>query len=79
MRTQDSTDMCVSPSGFSFLTDHESQVAVARHLGLQTLKLSSSPLLPFNTSHYAFELEYYLDRYACIAAFSHYMLLILFV
>lgn len=43
-------------------------VAVAKHLGLQTLRLASSPLLPFNTTHYAFELESYLDRVESIAS-----------
>ncbi|KAF8913769.1 hypothetical protein CPB84DRAFT_1720466 [Gymnopilus junonius] len=43
-------------------------VAVAKHLGLQTLRLASSPLLPFNTTHYAFELESYLDQVESIAS-----------
>lgn len=47
------------------------QVAVAKHLGLQTLRLASSPLLPFNTTHYAFELESYLDRYGYIPCLLH--------
>ena len=38
------------------------QVAVSKHLGLQTLRLASSPILPFNTTHYAYELESYLQR-----------------
>jgi N-acetylated-alpha-linked acidic dipeptidase len=38
------------------------QVAVAKNLGLQTLRLASALVLPFNTTHYAFELENYLDR-----------------
>ncbi|KDR83894.1 hypothetical protein GALMADRAFT_236366 [Galerina marginata CBS 339.88] len=43
-------------------------VAVAKHLGLQTLRLASSPLLPFNTTHYAFEVESYLDKVENIAS-----------
>uniref|UniRef100_A0A8H7Y1D9 Zn-dependent exopeptidase n=1 Tax=Psilocybe cubensis TaxID=181762 RepID=A0A8H7Y1D9_PSICU len=43
-------------------------VAVAKHLGLQTLRLATSALLPFNTTHYAFELESYLDRVESIAS-----------
>ncbi|KAF9484743.1 Zn-dependent exopeptidase [Pholiota conissans] len=35
-------------------------VAVAKHLGLQILGVSSSPVLPFNATHYAFEVESYL-------------------
>jgi N-acetylated-alpha-linked acidic dipeptidase len=37
------------------------QVAVAKNLGLQTLRLASALVLPFNTTHYAFELANYLD------------------
>jgi N-acetylated-alpha-linked acidic dipeptidase len=40
------------------------QVAIAKNLGLQTLRLASALVLPFNTTHYAFELENYLDRSA---------------
>ncbi|KAI0005160.1 hypothetical protein BJV74DRAFT_875682 [Russula compacta] len=39
-------------------------VAVARNLGLQTLRLSTALVLPINTTHYAFELEYYLNGLA---------------
>jgi len=38
------------------------QVAVAKYLGLQTLRLSTSPILPFNTTHYAYEIESYLEK-----------------
>jgi N-acetylated-alpha-linked acidic dipeptidase len=38
------------------------QVAITKNLGLQTLRLASALVLPFNTTHYAFELESYLDR-----------------
>jgi N-acetylated-alpha-linked acidic dipeptidase len=37
-------------------------VAVAKHLGLLALRLSGSAVLPLNTTHYAYELENYLDR-----------------
>ncbi|KAI0053738.1 Zn-dependent exopeptidase [Auriscalpium vulgare] len=37
-------------------------VAVAKHLGVQTLRLADSIILPFNTTHYAFELESYLNK-----------------
>jgi hypothetical protein len=40
------------------------QVAIAKNLGLQTLRLSSALVLPFNTTHYALELENYLNRSA---------------
>ncbi|PPQ63426.1 hypothetical protein CVT24_004936 [Panaeolus cyanescens] len=36
-------------------------VAAAKHLGLQLLRLSSWPVLPYNTTHYAHELDRYLD------------------
>jgi N-acetylated-alpha-linked acidic dipeptidase len=37
-------------------------LAIAKNLGLQTLRLSSAVVLPFNTTNYAFELEYYLSK-----------------
>jgi len=37
-------------------------VAVAKHLGLIALRLSGSAVLPLNTTHYAFELENYLNK-----------------
>ena len=37
------------------------QVAVTKNLGLQTLRLAGALVLPFNTTHYAFELAKYLD------------------
>ena len=37
------------------------QVAVAKHLGLMTLRLADSPLLPINTTHYAHEMFKYLE------------------
>ncbi|PPQ77354.1 hypothetical protein CVT25_010936 [Psilocybe cyanescens] len=43
-------------------------VAIAKHLGLQALRLSTSPLLPFNTTHYAYEIESYLDKVESIAS-----------
>ncbi|KAJ3743833.1 hypothetical protein EV360DRAFT_90232 [Lentinula raphanica] len=36
-------------------------VAVAKHLGLVTLRLAGSIVLPLNTTHYAYEIENYLD------------------
>ncbi|KAJ3508656.1 hypothetical protein NLJ89_g5632 [Agrocybe chaxingu] len=42
-------------------------IAVAKHLGLQTLRLASSLALPFNTTHYAYELESYLETAQGIA------------
>ncbi|ESK92204.1 glutamate carboxypeptidase [Moniliophthora roreri MCA 2997] len=37
-------------------------VAVAKHLGLIALRIASPPILPFNTTHYSFELDNYLDQ-----------------
>ena len=39
------------------------QVAVAKHLGLQTVRLADAIVLPINTTHHAFELEKYLDKW----------------
>jgi N-acetylated-alpha-linked acidic dipeptidase len=39
---------------------------MAKHMGLMTLRLSNSIVLPINTTHYAYELENYLNQYACI-------------
>jgi len=38
------------------------QVAVAQHLGLLTLRLADSIILPLNTTQYALELDSYLDK-----------------
>jgi len=43
-------------------------VAIAKHIGLQVLRLSGDIILPFNTTHYSFELESYLDKVESIAA-----------
>ncbi|RDX53924.1 Zn-dependent exopeptidase [Lentinus brumalis] len=43
-------------------------VAIAKHLGLQTLRLTDSIILPINTTHHAFELEKYLDKVESIAS-----------
>ncbi|KAN0132552.1 hypothetical protein V8E53_009568 [Lactarius tabidus] len=45
-------------------------LAVAKNLGLQTLRLSSALVLPFNTTNYAFELESYLSKVEELAASS---------
>jgi N-acetylated-alpha-linked acidic dipeptidase len=42
---------------------HGIQIAIAKHIGLQVLRLSSDIILPFNTTHYSLELESYLDKY----------------
>jgi N-acetylated-alpha-linked acidic dipeptidase len=42
-------------------------VAIAKHIGLQVLRLSGDIILPFNTTHYSIELESYLDNVASIA------------
>ncbi|KAG7095262.1 hypothetical protein E1B28_006035 [Marasmius oreades] len=44
------------------------QVAAAKHLGLVALRIASSPILPFNTTHYAQELDKYLDEVETTAA-----------
>ncbi|KAJ6515617.1 hypothetical protein C8R45DRAFT_957123 [Mycena sanguinolenta] len=36
-------------------------VAVAKHIGLELVRLSSAVVLPLNTTHYAYELENYLN------------------
>ncbi|KAH8988532.1 Zn-dependent exopeptidase [Lactarius akahatsu] len=45
-------------------------VAVAKNLGLQTLRLATALVLPFNTTNYAFELEYHLNVVEKLAASS---------
>ncbi|KAJ3930452.1 MAG: Zn-dependent exopeptidase [Lentinula lateritia] len=42
-------------------------VAVAKHLGLVALRLAGSVVLPLNTTHYAYELESYLDKVEALA------------
>ncbi|KAF8842762.1 Zn-dependent exopeptidase [Paxillus ammoniavirescens] len=37
-------------------------VAIAKHVGLQVLRLSGDIVLPFNTTHYSLELESYLNK-----------------
>ncbi|EKM53973.1 uncharacterized protein PHACADRAFT_257507 [Phanerochaete carnosa HHB-10118-sp] len=43
-------------------------VAAAKLLGLQTLRLLDSVVLPINTTHYSFELEKYLEQVEAIAS-----------
>ncbi|KAH9179540.1 Zn-dependent exopeptidase [Lactarius sanguifluus] len=45
-------------------------VAVAKNLGLQTLRLATALVLPFNTTNYAFELEHHLNKVEKLAASS---------
>ncbi|KAI0796916.1 Zn-dependent exopeptidase [Abortiporus biennis] len=45
-------------------------VAVAKHLGLLTLGIADTVILPLNTTHYSLELEAYLDKVESIAASS---------
>jgi N-acetylated-alpha-linked acidic dipeptidase len=47
-------------------------VAIAKHIGLQVLRLSGDIILPFNTTHYSIELESYLDNVASIAVAGSY-------
>ncbi|KAJ7498665.1 Zn-dependent exopeptidase [Mycena latifolia] len=42
-------------------------VAVAKHIGLEIVRLSSAVVLPLNTTHYTYELENYLDGIETIA------------
>lgn len=37
-------------------------IAVARHLGLTALRIADAIILPLNTTQYALELEFYLER-----------------
>ncbi|KAI0660807.1 Zn-dependent exopeptidase [Cubamyces menziesii] len=46
-------------------------VAVAKHLGLVALRLTDSIILPLNTTHYALELDEYLEKVEAIAASMH--------
>lgn len=38
-------------------------VAVAKFLGLETIRLADAIVLPINTTHHAAELEKYLEKY----------------
>ncbi|KAJ7129388.1 Zn-dependent exopeptidase [Mycena epipterygia] len=42
-------------------------VAVAKHIGLEIVRLSSAVVLPLNTTHYTYELENYLNGIEAIA------------
>ncbi|KAJ8082686.1 Vacuolar protein sorting-associated protein 70 [Marasmius tenuissimus] len=43
-------------------------VATAKHLGLVALRIAQPPILPFNTTHYAHELDNYLDEVEAIVS-----------
>ncbi|OBZ76727.1 Glutamate carboxypeptidase 2 [Grifola frondosa] len=43
-------------------------VAVAKHLGLVALRVADAIILPLNTTQYALELDYYLDKVESIAS-----------
>ncbi|KAG9317382.1 hypothetical protein JVU11DRAFT_1581 [Chiua virens] len=45
-------------------------VAIAKHVGLQILRLSGDIILPFNTTHYSLELQSYLERVEQLVASS---------
>lgn len=47
-------------------------IAIAKHTGLQVLRLSGDIILPFNTTHYSIELESYLDKVVSIAVAGSY-------
>ncbi|KAJ6538539.1 Zn-dependent exopeptidase [Mycena vulgaris] len=42
-------------------------VAVAKHIGLELVRLSSAVVLPLNTTHYTYELEHYLEGIEAMA------------
>lgn len=44
-------------------------MAIAKHLGLQTIRLADSIVLPINTTHHAVELGKYLDK--CVPLTIH--------
>ncbi|KAG8806404.1 hypothetical protein FRC18_006110 [Serendipita sp. 400] len=46
----------------------QKHVAVARHLGLMTLRISESLILPINTTHYSLELLNYLQKVENLAS-----------
>lgn len=62
-QTRVSTSMCVEyPSIIAFTNLSCDQVAIAQNLGLLTLRLADSIILPLNTTQYALELDSYLDK-----------------
>lgn len=42
-------------------------VAIAKHIGLQVLRLSGDIVLPLNTTHYSLQLEAYLDKVVALS------------
>lgn len=42
-------------------------VAIAKHIGLQVLRLSGDLILPLNTTHYSLQLETYVDQVVTLA------------
>lgn len=57
---------CEQPAatyGFTVLKRlHLRKVAIAKHIGLQALRLANSIILPMNTTHYSLELQSYLQK-----------------
>lgn len=43
---------------------------MAKHLGLQLLRLADAVVLPLNTTQYAFELDGYLSKYVFKSTYS---------
>lgn len=51
------------------------QIAVAKFLGVQTLRLADAIVLPINTTNYAVQLGKYLDGYVFVARLTTNLLL----
>ena len=47
------------------------QTAVSKLLGLVTLRLADSVIIPLNTTHYALEFHAYLDEYVADTLLAH--------
>ena len=46
------------------IDNSDTKVAVAKHLGLMSLRLVQATVVPLNTTQYALDLSGYLDKYA---------------
>ena len=53
------------------LTGSFMQTAVSKLLGLVTLRLADSVIIPLNTTHYALEFHAYLDEYVADTLLAH--------
>jgi N-acetylated-alpha-linked acidic dipeptidase len=56
------SDPLLSITAHFLIPSYAPKVAIAKHIGLQTLRLASSIIIPLNTTHYSLELQAYLQK-----------------